>query len=76
MSGVREAVQEELSISSEVFMCTLLTSLARELRTIANEQRRSESHDFDQYPILYDTSDVTEAPDVLPASLDQSSTSA
>ncbi|PSR72036.1 hypothetical protein PHLCEN_2v12102, partial [Hermanssonia centrifuga] len=63
LAGVREAVQEKLTISLEVFMCTLLTSLSPELRIIANEQRRGESHDFDQYSILYDISDVTEAPD-------------
>ncbi|PSR72025.1 hypothetical protein PHLCEN_2v12091 [Hermanssonia centrifuga] len=70
--GVREIVQEELTMSMEIFMCTLLTALSRELRSMANEQRRSESHDSDQCSVLYD---VTQATNVLAVS-GQSLTSA
>ncbi|THH01387.1 hypothetical protein EW026_g1325 [Hermanssonia centrifuga] len=70
--GVREIVQEELTMSMEIFMCTLLTALSRELRSMANEQRRSESHGSDQCSVLYD---VTQATNVLAVS-GQSLTSA
>ncbi|THG93512.1 hypothetical protein EW026_g7742 [Hermanssonia centrifuga] len=74
--GMREVVQEELTMSMEIFMCTFMTTLKREFRTMANEQRRGESHNFDQYSILYDTSDVAQATNVRSTSLNQTSTSA
>ncbi len=74
--GVREVVQEELTMSLDVFMYTLVTTLKRELRTMANEQRRGESHNFDQYSVRYDTSDVAQATNVKSTSPGQSSTSA
>ncbi|PSS37303.1 hypothetical protein PHLCEN_2v853 [Hermanssonia centrifuga] len=74
--GVREVVQEELTMSMEIFMCILVTTLKREFRTMANEQRRGESHNFDQYSVLYDTSDVAQATNVQYTSPGQSSTSA
>ncbi|PSR72024.1 hypothetical protein PHLCEN_2v12090, partial [Hermanssonia centrifuga] len=74
--GVREVVQEELTMSLDVFMYTLVTTLKRELRTMANEQRRGESHNFDRYSVLYDTSDVAQADNVQSTFLGQTSTSA
>ncbi|PSR74278.1 hypothetical protein PHLCEN_2v9973 [Hermanssonia centrifuga] len=77
--GVREIFQEELAKSSEELMHSLLASRVRELRTLANEQRRGESHGFDQNSVLYNMDYVEQVADVLSVSQDQaddSSTSA
>ncbi|PSR75441.1 hypothetical protein PHLCEN_2v9116 [Hermanssonia centrifuga] len=72
--GVREVVQEELTMSLDVFMYTLVTTLKRELRTMANEQRRGESHNFDRYSVLYDTSDVAQATNLAIVHIDKART--
>ncbi|THG95309.1 hypothetical protein EW026_g6320 [Hermanssonia centrifuga] len=63
--GVREVVQEELMMSLDAFIYTLVATLTREFRTVVNEQRQGD----DQYSILHDTSDVALAADVQSISL-------